>query len=610
MKQLLRLLLGIIPCFFLACDYSPSGSHFEEVNPHVDVVGDIQLDNFPEQDTLMLRGSVNLQFNVSLPGRTIYSVELLLDKKSLGTATSATGQRQLQTTDFADGYYKLQLNVVGNSGTGSLADKAGAEGVQVYRTWVVYIDNTIPKPVTLTSVKAEDGSLKVEWKKYRGTGFQKYEIMRQYPGQQFTSVVVATITDPNQTTWFDTDYLGERVSYNVVTRVNGYYYNLYSNSIPYFYPKPQVLSSTISPAKELIITFSSTPFYRNLGSYELTLNSNRVFTMTNSKDTVVTTPANIFGEELHATLFTYPKSFPGASSRYEVDYAILSGLGAPWGPLSVEGLFGMPASGKLYFTDRGYLKVVDAATRHVEQQRNIMYLQADSEKQDVISQDGKILYSIIGNAVHRLHPLTLQTLASYELNDLLPEELYHFSMLDGVSNNNRLILRARNAEYYEDTKDHAYVIDMEQQKVVTAIEAHLSYSYSMISPDGKIISAADQVYVEQSNGSWKKLSLTKQEANTLTFHRASPLFFTTKGTTISFYSTTDGTLQSTLETERELYMPDTDPFTGHLYGSNSNQVFIYNSSTGQLVNKLEVAFGTPVFLYNNTLYSGNRYLKL
>ncbi|EJF08906.1 hypothetical protein O71_18231 [Pontibacter sp. BAB1700] len=179
----------------------------------------------------------------------------------------------------------------------------------------------------------------------------------------------------------------------------------------------------------------------------------------------------------------------------------------------------MPASGKLYFTDRGYLKVVDAATRHVEQQRSIMYLQADSEKQDVISQDGKILYSIIGNAVHRLHPLTLQTLASYELNDLLPEELYHFSMLDGVSNNNRLILRARNAEYYEDTMDHAYVIDMEQQKVVTAIEAHLSYSYSMISPDGKIISAADQVYVEQSNGSWKKLSLTKQEANTLTFHR-------------------------------------------------------------------------------------------
>ncbi|WP_188499720.1 hypothetical protein [Pontibacter amylolyticus] len=609
MKQLLRLLLGIVPCLFLACDYTPSGSHFEEVSPQVEVIGDIELDNFPSQDTLMLRGSVNLNFNVSLPGRTIYSVELLLGKNSLGVTSSATGGRLLQTSEYADGYYTLQLNVLGNSGTGSLADKSGVEGVQVYRTWVVYIDNTPPKPVTLTSVKAEGGSLKLEWKKYRGTGFQKYEIHRIYPGLVY-GILTATITDPNQTTWFDEDYLGEQISYRVVTRVNGYYYDLASNSIPYFYPKPHVLGSTISPEKELTITFSSTPFTTNFGSYELTLNSNRVITLTNPKDTVVTIPANIFGEELHATLATYSRSYPSPGSRSVRDFAILEGIGAPWGPQDVDRLFGKTTSGKLYFADRGYIKVVDAATRHVLQERNVMYDQIGSEKQDVISQDGKILYSIINYAIHRLDPLTLQTLATYELNDLLPYEFYHFSMLDGVSNTNRLILRARSADYYEDTKDYAYVIDMDQKKVITAVEADLHYSYSMISPDGRTINASDQVYVEQSNGSWKQLSLTKQEANSLKFHTVSPLFYTTKGSTISFYSTTDGTLQSTFQTERELYPIDTDPVTGHLYGSSYNQLFIYNSSTGQLVNKLDIADGTLVFLYNNTLYSGNRYLKL
>ncbi|MCP2045136.1 hypothetical protein [Pontibacter sp. HSC-36F09] len=610
MKQLLRLLLGIVPGLFLACDYSPSGSHFEEVSPQVEVIGDIELDNYPSQDTLMLRGSVNLKFSVSLPRRTIYTVELLLGKNSLGATSSATGGRQLQTTEYADGYYTLQLNVLGNSGTGSLADKSGVEGVQVYRTWVVYIDNTMPKPVTLTSVIAEDGSLKLEWKKYRGTGFQKYEILRHYPGQYNHGMVAATITDPNQTTWFDYEYLGEQVSYRVVTRVNGYYYDLLSNSIPFFYPKPQVLSSTISPAKELKITFSSTPFYRNFGNYELTLNSSKVIRLTDPKDTVVTIPANIFGEELHASLATYSRSYLSPGSRSVLNYAILEGIGAPWGPQDVDRLFGKTTSGKLYFADRGYIKVVDADTRHVLQERNVMYDQIGSEKQDVISQDGKLLYSIINYAIHKLDPLTLQTLERYELNELLPGEFYHFSMLDGVSNTNRLILRARNAEYDPDDKDMAYVIDMDQKKVITAVEADLNYSYALISPDGKTINASDQVYVEQSKGSWKKLLMTRQEANSLKFHTASPLFFTTKGTTISFYSTSDGTLQSTLQTERELYPIDTDPVTGHLYGSSYNQLFIYNSSTGQLVNKVDLADGTLVFLYNNTLYSGTRYLKL
>ncbi|WP_299708402.1 hypothetical protein [uncultured Pontibacter sp.] len=609
MKQLLRLLLGIIPCLFLSCDYGPSGSHFEEVDPHFEVTGDIQLDDFLEQDTLMLRGSVNLKYSVSLPGRTIHSIELLLGNKSLGTSTSATGQRQLPTYDFADGYYKLQLNVVGNSGTGSLADKAGAEGVQVYRTWVVYIDNTTPKPVTLTSVKAEDGSLKLEWKKYTGTGFIKYEILRHYPGQ-FSGVVVGSITDKNQTTWYDRDYLGDQVLYWVVTRVNGYYYDLLSNSVPFFYPKPHVLSSSITHDNDLKVVFSSTPFYTNFDRYELTLNFNSILTISNPQDTIVTIPATVFGEDMHATLAIYPKAYPAPNARYLVDYAMLPGLGAPWGPQEVERLFAKPSTGRLYFADRDYIKVVDAATRHVVEQRNVMFKQFGSEKQNVVSQDGKIMYSILNTAIHKLDPVTLQTLESYYLHELLPEEFYEFSMLDGVSNTNRLILRARNADGSPDIVDMAYVIDMTQKKVVTAVESDLYYGYSTISPDGKTINVSDKVHVEQSNGTWKQLPIPNLEANTLKYHTTNPLFYTSSGTTISFYSTTDGSLQRTLQTEKDLYEAYTDPVTGNLYGVFYNQLYIYNSSTGELLRKLEVSDGTPVFIYNNTLYSGNRYLNL
>ncbi|MBF8962108.1 hypothetical protein I0P70_02520 [Pontibacter sp. FD36] len=175
MKQLLRLLLGIIPCLFLACDYSPSGSHYEDLNPNPEVVADITLHE--HQDTILIRGNKNLHFSVSLPGRVYHGFQLKLGNQVIAEGNNP-GSVLFRSAQYRDGYHTLKFSAVSNSGTGSLADKHGAELLEINRTWVILIDNAGPSPVAITSIVPVKGQLRVEWQQYKRPGFHRYELYR------------------------------------------------------------------------------------------------------------------------------------------------------------------------------------------------------------------------------------------------------------------------------------------------------------------------------------------------------------------------------------------------------------------------------------------------
>lgn len=362
MKQLVRLFFALLPCLLLSCDYAPSGSHYEDINPNPEVVGGITLD--PEQDTIQMRGTVFLNFNIKLPGRTVYGYRLMLNDKLLEEGSLLREQPLFQSKNYQNGYHKLQLSVLASSGTGSLGDKAGVEAVEVYKTWVLHIDNTPPKALAVTRVQPKEGSLKITWQKYTGTGFKEYVILRNFG--PYLGGATTTITDQNKTSWTDPYYVGGEVSYTVILYINGMESGVHGPATAYHYPLPQILSSSYNAAHQLVVRISSTPFYNNFEKYELTVNGTEKTFSTGRKDTLFTLPTPHFGGDFVAMLHTHAKEPLFSHVPAFGTSATIGGLGTPWGPHAVESFFARPSSGLFYAYTPEVLKVIDAYTLQVK----------------------------------------------------------------------------------------------------------------------------------------------------------------------------------------------------------------------------------------------------
>jgi len=410
----------IVTSLLSACDYSPAGSHFEEIDPNPEVIADISLNQ--QQDTVVAQGNLSFVFNVSLLGHSVYGYQLKLDKSILAEERSLAGSYFFQSKKYKDGYHELQLLIVANSGTGSLADKSGAEIVEVYRTWTVYVDNGPPSAVAVTSVKPEDGQLKIEWQPYKRPGFQKFELVKTLNG--IRQDPVATFTDPSATSWIDDSYVGGPVSYYVVAYANGYYNGTYGPTGEYEYPLPRILHTTYNEAKDLTVTFSATPFYKNFKAYELHASQGLSFQSSERTDTTVTFPDPGFGSDFAVKLIAYPKGTdPELYARHMYSQSTIEGYGTAWGPCPVQNLLRRPQVDRFYSFQQDYIKVVDPSSLQVVTARDIVGQQYQElgYNKNVVSQDGRYLYAMLDGKLHRLSPSTLQTQERFEFVDVLPK---------------------------------------------------------------------------------------------------------------------------------------------------------------------------------------------
>lgn len=604
----------MIPFLLLACDYSPSGSHYEELSTTPAVLADITLNDY--DDTIRLRGNVLLHFQVSLPGRHLYGHQLKLNNTLLTEGAAANGNFYLQTNSYKDGYYTLQLSAIGNSGTGSLADKHGAEAIEVYRTWVVQIENSPPQPVVITAVRPDNGQLRVEWQPYKGAGFEHYLVVRKSATNQY-SEHRTIITDPGHTFWLDDNYVGGPVTYTVTVSLNGLWGGVNSKEVPYHSPRPTIRTSSYTTANELTVHISATPFYNNFQSYLLYMNNDQVAEQNDWRDTIITIPAPAFGDAMQASLYVIPKHMGQTSSDYILSptVATISANGTPWGPHEVSTLLRRPLANRFYALEHDVFKVIDATTLRVLQERNVQYEQVAGGQQNAISEDGRYFYAVLNNVVHQLDPATLQTRAAYEVKDLLPGNHYFNVRLGGCSNSNRLLVYGRNSL---SPRDSAFVLNMDLKQVVTK---KVTYSYALpnsLSPEGKLLRLDGKLYAEQSNHTWQQLSLTEMEVQSMKYHPTKPLFFisnrkyeyTVSERRILFYSSTNGAPKHTLTTEEELTDCEIDPGSGYLYGFHYDTLYVYDIDSGELIRKQKLTVGTDVFVSKDRIFSKSHYISL
>lgn len=104
--------------------------------------------------------------------------------------------------NYPNGNYHLAIQVATTSGTGSIADKVGAEGYLYELNWPMVIDNTMPSIMhKILDIKKENGVLKLSWQEFNHPNFISYKIYSQVPQINMVPQVVATIIDPKQTSY-------------------------------------------------------------------------------------------------------------------------------------------------------------------------------------------------------------------------------------------------------------------------------------------------------------------------------------------------------------------------------------------------------------------------
>jgi len=148
--------------------------------------------------------------NIAFEGEIIHNY--VIDNQQTFTFT-------LDPAEYSNGNYHLNISIFTSTGSGSIADKVGAE-VYIYELdWPVYVDKTLPEYSNsyLVAARSEAG-IDLTWTSFDHPNFISYIVYRYYPFFQSEPVAVATITDPLQNSFTDSTFCeGQIIRYFVRT---------------------------------------------------------------------------------------------------------------------------------------------------------------------------------------------------------------------------------------------------------------------------------------------------------------------------------------------------------------------------------------------------------
>ena len=201
------------------CEFKPDDLPLTEVNPPQETGPPIAMTLNNLIDTIKIGWKTDFSYSILGTPNKIYSVVLTFEGKLLHNYIGEYGQTTIFSFDPADynnGKYYLKIVILTSSGTGSIADKVGAEGYVYEHNWPVIIDKTLPErspDLQIKATKIPEG-INLSWRSFNHPNFISYQIFRHYPVFQQAPVPIAIINDPGITSVIDSTYWeGEHAMY-------------------------------------------------------------------------------------------------------------------------------------------------------------------------------------------------------------------------------------------------------------------------------------------------------------------------------------------------------------------------------------------------------------
>jgi hypothetical protein len=192
------------------CIYSPDLESFVVVEkPAPNHRFDLSL--VPDNDTIRIFNYTEFTFKYNPYGLKLLQATITIDSTTQNIY-SDTATISINPESYSPGIHKLQARYYSNSGTGSIADKLGAEGYMIEKNYILMIDGSSAKSSTAQYSINSDQMFELSWPECTSLNFDAYIITK---GSQN----VKTIKDRKCTHWVDSLYVGGDVGYSVDIRV-------------------------------------------------------------------------------------------------------------------------------------------------------------------------------------------------------------------------------------------------------------------------------------------------------------------------------------------------------------------------------------------------------
>lgn len=250
------------------CVYEPKDIYVNPVDePDIQVA--LSLNSYDDHDTIYVFDETIFNYDAVHSSGLLKSVKVLFDNREIHSSTEASGEFGLNDAiyGFNTGVHELTVEFITTTGSGSLADKFGAEQVNVWRTWKVVVDIDAP-PVPTLQFSNENGYLKLTWQKYSKPNFRKYTVTKNVNGESRT----IEIKDSLQNSWIDSTFIGSNFTggtYSVRVTGKEASYALINNP-----PAPYKLFATFNPSDSIAsLRWTKTAYYSALKHYIVTIDN-------------------------------------------------------------------------------------------------------------------------------------------------------------------------------------------------------------------------------------------------------------------------------------------------------------------------------------------------
>ena len=325
LKRRLIAIAFLVICL-CSCEYKLDQKNYRDLQkPTGAPLVDITLLN--ESDTIRIFTETEIACNFNLHGLKILHSEFSLQGKTWNTY-SETAKFSLNPALFTPGYDTLILTLYTNSGNGSMADVAEAEGYKIVKKWLVLLDGRPAPVISLTKSITPEGYLKISWPKCDQYNFRHYALYSVV----FITGISKIITDANSTFYVDSCYIGGNVSYRVDCSVKGSPEQGYGNQLYLDDPIPKLKFAEIIP--------DSLRIYWNKSYYNATYSLIRgdkdqyIPIFVSHTDTSFTIPSPGLGVGANFTLTTLPFKPNSNNTGYNYqdykNYVLGKGIESNW----------------------------------------------------------------------------------------------------------------------------------------------------------------------------------------------------------------------------------------------------------------------------------------
>ena len=614
----------ILVFFFPACNYDPDDEYYADIDfpSHVTSI------SLNDQDTIISMWSITNCIYVfsSTPDLKVSTVNVYIDGNLVVSSSSSRVEFTIDPNQFAEGNHVITITTTTNTGSGSLADRIGAEGLYFEKEWVLVIEHHIPvyHYLFMREIINENGLLKVSWDKFNERDFQKYELFSTptlSEGEFLNFASVASIFDSSRNYFYDSSYVGGLRAYHVMLKAGDGFFGGYMDMVETInYPFPVILEAQ-PQGLNLQVTFSKCLFPAAFKEYRLSISPDEynedieIGIISNVNDTTFIIHDLSFGSTFTVKLATYPVNidYDISNKKYEPTSKFQSHIG----DASFEYyLTDATTTGDIYFmkyNDGGSIYMFSGGVvKEILHNNDDLYFNNSFH----ISEDGKyIVYRDHRNDKVSLYTLPEMTKIS-ETGDL------NMSRGSRISNNGLIpVFTAHELMIYDFFQDK--IIDTLYTNYTGIYQGGIYYGAdSYISPDGEYLYVrtgnyySDSIYHRAEGNNYIPGGALHPNALYMGFNpmENGEIIYDENYNqhNIKVLNYENMTVTRTL-TNLQPPFSNIDPVTGNFLALDNveeNIFGLYSGSDGSRLGSIKIAYNVSIesmLLVNSVLYSANGY---